>query len=171
MCIIAKETELVTRSTPLGLSASSEAIESASANSEITAVHRRWYSRPASVSHMRRVVRSMSLAPRRSSRELSVRLAAALDMSSCSAAFDRLPRSAVSTKSCSCVQRSIVSLFRVQLEESGAILPIRRGQYAEGEAIDKPTGSPRFVELVSTIQREKDWRCSRVQARMHVSLI
>jgi hypothetical protein len=40
------------------------------------------------------------------------------------------------------------------LEESGVILPLIEANYADGEPINKPTGTPRFVEPISTIREE-----------------
>ncbi|WP_143753496.1 hypothetical protein [Caballeronia arationis] len=38
------------------------------------------------------------------------------------------------------------------MEESGVILPLIEANYADGEPINKPTGTPRFVAPISTIR-------------------
>jgi hypothetical protein len=106
MWCIENDSEAVTRSVPVGLSVEALTADSASCSSARMALLRRRNSCPGSVRNRRRVLRSTSRAPSRSSSADRWRLAAALDRPSSSAARLRLPVSATCTNNSISVQRS-----------------------------------------------------------------
>src|SRR5258708_4522316 len=122
---------------PFGDSARSLTASSASASPFRSVPQRCRNSCPASVSHCRRVVRSISRTASRSSSALRCRLAAAFDIRNVSAALERLPSSAVLEKTSSCSRRSIFAQIGKETCKIWSLFPRCARQNARNSQDDR----------------------------------